>query len=182
MGFSRQEYWSGLPFPPPRELLNPGIKPTAPTPPALQVDSLLLNHQGSPKLLGAVTKAMKLSTVPLGTMSTDTITSLHLWHHWELCASARLFIMLLWVKGIPWVPLTAEPRTYAGVWDEREIGEVTSIVSSLQTWDSQCGKLWTVRMLKRFRDATDLQGAHYGSHASFLWNNVPFTCPQTYSI
>ena len=28
MGFSRQEYWSGLPCPPPGNLLNPGIKPT----------------------------------------------------------------------------------------------------------------------------------------------------------
>ena len=27
MGFSRQEYWSGLPFPPPAELLDPGIEP-----------------------------------------------------------------------------------------------------------------------------------------------------------
>ena len=27
MGFSRQEYWCGLPFPPPRDLPNPGIKP-----------------------------------------------------------------------------------------------------------------------------------------------------------
>ena len=30
MGFSRQEYWSGLPFPPPGNLPNPGIKPTSP--------------------------------------------------------------------------------------------------------------------------------------------------------
>ena len=37
MGFSRQEYWSGLPFPSPGDLPNPGIKPE---PPALQVDSL----------------------------------------------------------------------------------------------------------------------------------------------
>ena len=29
MGFSRQEYWSGLPFPPPGDLLDPGIKPTS---------------------------------------------------------------------------------------------------------------------------------------------------------
>ena len=35
MGFSRQEYWSGLPCPPPGDLLNPGIKPTSLTPPAL---------------------------------------------------------------------------------------------------------------------------------------------------
>jgi len=27
MGFSRQEYWSGLPFPPPGDLPDPGIKP-----------------------------------------------------------------------------------------------------------------------------------------------------------
>ena len=29
MGFSRQEYWSGLPFPPPEDLLNPGIEPVS---------------------------------------------------------------------------------------------------------------------------------------------------------
>ena len=37
MGFSRQEYWSGLPFPPPGDLPNPGVKPRSP---ALQADSL----------------------------------------------------------------------------------------------------------------------------------------------
>ena len=36
-GFSRQEYWSGLPFPSPRDLPNPGIKPGSPT---MQADSL----------------------------------------------------------------------------------------------------------------------------------------------
>ena len=45
MGFSRQEYWSGLPCPPPGDLPDPGIKPLSP---ALKADSLLLNHQGSP--------------------------------------------------------------------------------------------------------------------------------------
>ena len=37
MGFSRQEYWSGLPFPSPGDLPNPGIEPGSP---ALQGDSL----------------------------------------------------------------------------------------------------------------------------------------------
>ena len=37
MEFSRQEYWNGLPFPPPGHLLNPGIKLGSPT---LQADSL----------------------------------------------------------------------------------------------------------------------------------------------
>ena len=31
MGFSRQEYWSGLPFPSPEELPDPGIEPMSPT-------------------------------------------------------------------------------------------------------------------------------------------------------
>ena len=37
MGFSRQEYWSGLPFPSPRDLPNPEIVPTSPT---VQADAL----------------------------------------------------------------------------------------------------------------------------------------------
>ena len=37
MGFSRKEYWSGLPFPPPEDLLDLGIEPRSP---ALQADSL----------------------------------------------------------------------------------------------------------------------------------------------
>ena len=35
MGFSRQEYWSGLPFPPPGDLPDPGIEPQTPASPAL---------------------------------------------------------------------------------------------------------------------------------------------------
>ena len=46
MAFSRQEYWSGLPFPSPGDLPDPGIKPASP---AWQVDSLPLSHLGSPK-------------------------------------------------------------------------------------------------------------------------------------
>ena len=44
MEFSRQEYWSGLPFPSPEELSNPGIKLWSS---ALQADSLLFELQGS---------------------------------------------------------------------------------------------------------------------------------------
>ena len=45
MGFPRQEYWSGSPFPPPGELPNPGIKPGSLASPALAADSL---HQVEP--------------------------------------------------------------------------------------------------------------------------------------
>ena len=40
MGFSRQEYWSGLPYPLPGDLADPEIKSTFPASPSLQVDSL----------------------------------------------------------------------------------------------------------------------------------------------
>ena len=40
MEFSRQEYWSGWPCPPPGDLPNPGIKPKSPAAPPLQVVSL----------------------------------------------------------------------------------------------------------------------------------------------
>ena len=43
MEFSRQEYWSGLPFPSPEDLPNPGIEPGSP---ALQVDALLSEPPG----------------------------------------------------------------------------------------------------------------------------------------
>ena len=39
MEFSRQEYWSGLPFPSPGDLPDPGIKPLSPVSPALKADS-----------------------------------------------------------------------------------------------------------------------------------------------
>ena len=47
MGFSQQDYWSGLPFPPLGDLPNPGLKSVPPVSPALQADSLLLSNEGS---------------------------------------------------------------------------------------------------------------------------------------
>ena len=49
MGFSRQEYWSGLPFPSPGDLPDPEIEPRSPT---LQADSLPTEPQGKPKNTG----------------------------------------------------------------------------------------------------------------------------------
>ena len=47
MGFPRQEYWSGLPFPPPGDLPDLGIKTASLMSPALQVDSLPLSQLGN---------------------------------------------------------------------------------------------------------------------------------------
>jgi len=43
MGFSRQEYWSGLPLPSPGDLPNPGIKPGSPS---LEADALTSEPPG----------------------------------------------------------------------------------------------------------------------------------------
>ena len=51
MEFSRQEYWSGLPCPPPGHLQEPGTEPTSPVSPAGQEGSLPLCHVGSPLML-----------------------------------------------------------------------------------------------------------------------------------
>ena len=45
MGFSRHEYWSGLPFPSPGDLPNPGIEPGSP---ALEADALTSEPPGKP--------------------------------------------------------------------------------------------------------------------------------------
>ena len=78
MGFPKQESWSGLPFPPPGDLPNPGIKPmslasaladrlvsTSTTWEALQGDSVTISGRKSAHL---VIIAQWSSTAPLGTI------------------------------------------------------------------------------------------------------------------
>ena len=51
MRFPRQKYWSGLPFPSPGDLCDPGIEPASP---ALQADSLPLSYLGSPNIAHSI--------------------------------------------------------------------------------------------------------------------------------
>ena len=62
MGFSRQEYWRGLPFPFPGDLPDPGSEPTSP---AWQVDSLPLKHLRSPVFCIQPSSVQSLSRVRL---------------------------------------------------------------------------------------------------------------------
>ena len=48
MGFSRHEYWSGLPFPPPRDLLNPGMDPEFLASPSLADEFFTTASPGKP--------------------------------------------------------------------------------------------------------------------------------------
>ena len=62
MGFSRQEDWSGLPFPSPGDLPNPGIKPGSP---ASQTDALPSKPLGKPTILLQLQKKCLYVPVPL---------------------------------------------------------------------------------------------------------------------
>ena len=57
MGFSRQEYWSGLPFPSPGDLPEPGIEPWSP---AFQADALTSEPPGKSRSTRAEAKTLKL--------------------------------------------------------------------------------------------------------------------------
>ena len=62
MGFPRQEYWSGLLYPPPEYLPDSGIKPASPAAPELQADSKPLSQQGS---------------------TSNLVLSLNRWENWD---------------------------------------------------------------------------------------------------
>ena len=80
VGFSRQEYWSGLPFPSPGDIPDPGIEPASPT---LQADSLLSepprkpgpcligSYRGSPFCCFSVTKMCPPLCEPMNCSMTD---------------------------------------------------------------------------------------------------------------
>ena len=51
MGFPRQEYWSGLPFPSPGDLLNPGTEPASP---ALAGELFITEPPGTPVLYSII--------------------------------------------------------------------------------------------------------------------------------
>ena len=60
MGFSRQEYWSRLPFPPPGDLPNPGIKPTSPA-----LERWILYHWATGEAL-QILLTQSWNEIPLG--------------------------------------------------------------------------------------------------------------------
>ena len=69
MGFSRQEYWSGLPCSSPGDLPNPGIEPGSP---ALQADSLLPKPRGKKHLAhGAIFKKKPINSQMLSLIAND---------------------------------------------------------------------------------------------------------------
>ena len=60
MRFSRQEYWSGVPYPTPGNFPNSGVKPTSRVSPALQADSLPSEPSGNAHAAAAAAKSLQL--------------------------------------------------------------------------------------------------------------------------
>ena len=63
MGFSRQEYWSGFPFPSPGDLPQLGIEPVSPVSPALQADCLLLEPPGKHSMESSYFRVIELAVL-----------------------------------------------------------------------------------------------------------------------
>ena len=84
MGFVRQEYWSGLPFPSPGNFPNPGIKPRSP---ALLADSLLSEVTGKPLVR---TKILSFNFLSQQLGSQDHF----------LCSNARSFCLPLLLTNL----------------------------------------------------------------------------------
>ena len=101
MGFFRQEYWNGLPCPPPGDLPDPGIKPISPASPAVQADSLLLSqtHLDANQIKGEIHIRIFTAQTTQRTasrergMNTPALRGQSLpWGRWglqELCLSAQ---------------------------------------------------------------------------------------------
>ena len=70
MGFSRQEYWSGLPFPIPGDFLEPGIEPMSPVSPALAGGFVATEHQGSGHICSVMKAQMPRKSVLLLLLTT----------------------------------------------------------------------------------------------------------------
>ena len=78
MGFSRQEYWSGLPCSPPWDLPDPGIEPTSLKSPSLEKGSLPLASPGKPHFKGFENAKIdiKLSLFSIDELRASLVTQL----------------------------------------------------------------------------------------------------------
>ena len=74
MGFSRQEYWSGLPYPPPGDLSDPGIKPTSLTSLALAGGFFTASARGGrPRVLLVTFYTWQISNSTMDTTQLESI-------------------------------------------------------------------------------------------------------------
>ena len=124
MGFSRQEYGSGLPFPSPEDLPKPGIKPGSPT---LKADSLLSEPQGKPMF----------PCYSLHVLSTYCVLSTFLGTGWSSEWTRQTKTLALPSAYIPTPSSTLFPAVFQ-IFPNSVLGGLTSslLSSSIQPWFS----------------------------------------------
>ena len=115
MGFFRQEYRSGLPFPPPEDLLDLGMEPTSPASPALQADSLPWSHQGSMPSMSCYEKNIHWTRNSVPNSVADVHSIVSSYHTGSssqtggtgthLCPTLRL--ALVWRPPLVWTPYSS---------------------------------------------------------------------------
>ena len=97
--FSRQEYWSGLPFPSPGDLPNPGAEPRSPT---LQVDSWPAEPQGQSKNTGVGSRSL-LQGIFLTQESNQGLLHCR-WIlyqvYWQCCVNFRVRVSAQWSDSV----------------------------------------------------------------------------------
>ena len=122
MGFSRQQYWSGLPFPSPADLSNPGIEPRSP---ALQTDSLPSEPPGKSVYQASKKKKKKyhepiyviyLSLWLFQRKSFQLLKSLHLWGDSTIKQDLKIYTYIVNFGKVNFIFYfyLATPR---GLWD-----------------------------------------------------------------
>ena len=104
MGFSRQEYWSGLPFPSSGDLPDPGIGPESP---ALQVDFFTPEHQGSPRIYVSLYACLRAKSLQSCSTFCDTMD--------HIACQATLSMGILQTRILEWVAVpssrgSSQPR------------------------------------------------------------------------
>ena len=122
MGFPRQEYWSGLPFPSPWDLPHSGIKPGSP---ALQAGSFLMCHRGSPVgwHLSADQEETSVETEWAHTFMLYVPASRTLRRHTSVATTLQLCGLLSWLRHLClWVcvsmgPIGSKPVTQGFDWE-----------------------------------------------------------------
>ena len=95
MGFSRQEHWSGFPFPSPGDIPNPGIEPRSPT---LYADIYHLNHQ---EMLFTPQRGFPLSSYRQIRCDSDPIHSIRDWTRWGTRVHFLGNLIYFWLFLIP---------------------------------------------------------------------------------
>ena len=141
MGFSRQEYWSGLPFLSPGDLPNPGIKPRSPT---LQANSLPSGPLRKPKILEWVACLFSSGSSWRKLGSSGCGGTLVLPLEWRrVCQGTSWVAARVWMTlwNFPMLDVTSLERSLLEVWNRPRKVKIFGIWSSESPGFQKIGSL-----------------------------------------